>query len=117
MCLAVWIAVKHFRELRQHSTGGIIVDCFMVLMQTHVSYFARGAHSMNLVILFGCGMLICHRPRFTIYIHQEIMSLLNPYLFRTFLTYFKWIYLFFLIHHLVPTELSGSVSNHYKCVL
>ncbi|KAG1775249.1 hypothetical protein EV702DRAFT_1119692 [Suillus placidus] len=41
LCLAVWIAVKHFRELRQHSTRGIIGDCFTVLMQTHVSYFAR----------------------------------------------------------------------------
>ncbi|KAG2034929.1 hypothetical protein BDR03DRAFT_1093451 [Suillus americanus] len=40
MCLAVWVAVRHFRELRRHSTGGIIEDCFTVLMQTHVSYFA-----------------------------------------------------------------------------
>ncbi|KAG1766824.1 hypothetical protein EV702DRAFT_1271868 [Suillus placidus] len=40
LCLAIRIAVKHFRELRQHSTRGIIGDCFMVLMQTHVSYFA-----------------------------------------------------------------------------
>ncbi|KAG2051451.1 hypothetical protein BDR06DRAFT_998143 [Suillus hirtellus] len=40
LCLAVWIAVKHFRELRRHSTGGIMGDCFTVLMQTHVSYFA-----------------------------------------------------------------------------
>ncbi|KAG2032126.1 hypothetical protein BDR03DRAFT_970997 [Suillus americanus] len=40
LCLAVWIAVKHFRELRQHSTNNIIGDCFTVLMQTHVSYFA-----------------------------------------------------------------------------
>ncbi|KAG1839459.1 hypothetical protein DFJ58DRAFT_106557 [Suillus subalutaceus] len=40
LCLAVWIAVKHFRELRRHSTRGIIGDCFTVLMQTHVSYFA-----------------------------------------------------------------------------
>ncbi|KAG1887780.1 hypothetical protein F4604DRAFT_1177918 [Suillus subluteus] len=39
LCLAVWIAVKHFRELRQHSTRGIIGDCFTVLMKTHVSYF------------------------------------------------------------------------------
>ncbi|KAG2362652.1 hypothetical protein BDR07DRAFT_1015016 [Suillus spraguei] len=35
LCLAVRIAVKHFCELQQHSTRGI-----MVLMQTHVSYFA-----------------------------------------------------------------------------
>ncbi|KAG1839451.1 hypothetical protein DFJ58DRAFT_106010 [Suillus subalutaceus] len=40
LCLAVWIAVKHFRELRQHSTRGIVRDCFTVLMKTHVSYFA-----------------------------------------------------------------------------
>ncbi|KAG1798113.1 uncharacterized protein HD556DRAFT_220893 [Suillus plorans] len=40
LCLAVWIAVKHFRELRLHSAGGIIGDCFTVLMKTHVLYFA-----------------------------------------------------------------------------
>ncbi|KAG2047085.1 hypothetical protein BDR06DRAFT_1014182 [Suillus hirtellus] len=40
LCLAVWIAVKHFRELRQHSAGEIIEDCFTVLMKTHVLYFA-----------------------------------------------------------------------------
>ncbi|KAG1872235.1 hypothetical protein F4604DRAFT_1681337 [Suillus subluteus] len=44
----VWIAVKHFRELQQHSTGGIIKDCFTVLMQTHVSYFARSAFTCQL---------------------------------------------------------------------
>ncbi|KAG2048413.1 hypothetical protein BDR06DRAFT_777093 [Suillus hirtellus] len=40
LCLAVWIAVKHFRELRQHSTRGVMEDCFTVLMKTHVLYFA-----------------------------------------------------------------------------
>ncbi|KAG1870751.1 hypothetical protein DFJ58DRAFT_23627 [Suillus subalutaceus] len=40
LCLAAWIAIKHFRELRRHSTSGIIGDCFTVLMKTHVSYFA-----------------------------------------------------------------------------
>ncbi|KAG2341802.1 hypothetical protein BDR05DRAFT_964816 [Suillus weaverae] len=40
LCLAVRIAVKHFRELQRHSASGIIGDCFTVLMQTHVSYFA-----------------------------------------------------------------------------
>ncbi|KAG2047642.1 hypothetical protein BDR06DRAFT_1013655 [Suillus hirtellus] len=39
LCLAVRISLKHFRELRQHSAGGIIRDCFMVLMKTHMSYF------------------------------------------------------------------------------
>ncbi|KAG2132955.1 hypothetical protein DEU56DRAFT_913985 [Suillus clintonianus] len=40
LCLAVWIAVKHFRELRQYSAGGIIGDCFTVLIKSHVLYFA-----------------------------------------------------------------------------
>ncbi|KAG1883406.1 hypothetical protein F4604DRAFT_288577 [Suillus subluteus] len=40
LCLAVRIALKHFRELRQQSAGGIIGDCFTVLMTTHISYFA-----------------------------------------------------------------------------
>ncbi|KAG2362586.1 hypothetical protein BDR07DRAFT_1020194 [Suillus spraguei] len=40
LCLAIWIAVKHFRELRQHSAGGIINDCFVVLIRSHVVYFA-----------------------------------------------------------------------------
>jgi len=52
LCLAVWVAVKHFRELRQHSIRGIIRDCFTVLIQTHVSYFARWAHNVNVVLLF-----------------------------------------------------------------
>ncbi|KAG1725174.1 uncharacterized protein EDB91DRAFT_1254909 [Suillus paluster] len=40
LCLAVWIAVKHFRELRRQSAGGILGDCFTVLMKSHVGYFA-----------------------------------------------------------------------------
>ncbi|KAG1734930.1 uncharacterized protein EDB91DRAFT_577017 [Suillus paluster] len=40
MCFAIWIAVKRFRELRQLSTRGILGDCFTVLIQTHVAYFA-----------------------------------------------------------------------------
>ncbi|KAG1776980.1 hypothetical protein EV702DRAFT_1278863 [Suillus placidus] len=39
LSLAVWIAVKHFRELRQYSAGGMINDCFTVLMKTHMAYF------------------------------------------------------------------------------
>ncbi|KIK42375.1 hypothetical protein CY34DRAFT_805039 [Suillus luteus UH-Slu-Lm8-n1] len=43
LCLSVWIAVKHFRELRRlgPSTGSSIGDCFKVLIQSHVLYFAR----------------------------------------------------------------------------
>jgi hypothetical protein len=43
LCLSVWIAVKHFRDLRRlgPSTGSIIGDCFRVLIKSHVLYFAR----------------------------------------------------------------------------
>lgn len=40
LSLAVWVAVKHIRELRQSSSGGILEDCITVLMKTHVVYFA-----------------------------------------------------------------------------
>ncbi|KAG2367002.1 hypothetical protein BDR07DRAFT_382387 [Suillus spraguei] len=40
LCLTIWIAIKHFRELRQHSAGGILGNCFTVLMKTHMLYFA-----------------------------------------------------------------------------
>jgi hypothetical protein len=38
--LAVWIAVKHFRELPRQTTWAI-GDCFTILVKTHVFYFAR----------------------------------------------------------------------------
>jgi hypothetical protein len=38
--LAVWIAVKHFRELPRPITWPI-GDCFTILVKTHVFYFAR----------------------------------------------------------------------------
>jgi len=41
LSLAVWIAIKHFRELKRTSTGWTLGDFFMILMQTHVFYFAR----------------------------------------------------------------------------
>jgi hypothetical protein len=43
LCLSVWIAVKHFRDLRRlgPSTGLTIGDCFRVLIKSHVLYFAR----------------------------------------------------------------------------
>jgi len=40
LCLAVCIAVKHFRELQGPSTRWIIRDTFTVLVKTHVFYFA-----------------------------------------------------------------------------
>ncbi|KAG2353768.1 hypothetical protein BDR07DRAFT_682452 [Suillus spraguei] len=50
LCLAVWITVKHFHQLRQHSASSIIGDCFTVLMKTHVGYL--WAYNMSLVLLF-----------------------------------------------------------------
>ncbi|KAG1796241.1 uncharacterized protein HD556DRAFT_1307003 [Suillus plorans] len=50
LCLAVWIAVKNYRELRGRPTGGIMKDCFTVLMQTHISYFASFACASFLVV-------------------------------------------------------------------
>ncbi|KAG2048461.1 hypothetical protein BDR06DRAFT_778364 [Suillus hirtellus] len=51
--LAIRIAVIHFRELRRHSAGGIIEDCFTVLMKFHVIYFA----SFFVVSCFQIGLL------------------------------------------------------------
>jgi len=41
LSLAVWIAIKHFRELQRTSTGWAVEDCYTILIQTHVFYFAR----------------------------------------------------------------------------
>ncbi|KAG2101594.1 uncharacterized protein F5147DRAFT_776596 [Suillus discolor] len=42
LCLSVWVAVKHFRELRRlgPSTRSTIRDCFRVLLESHLVYFA-----------------------------------------------------------------------------
>ncbi|KAG2368168.1 hypothetical protein BDR07DRAFT_1372229 [Suillus spraguei] len=40
LCLTVWIAVKHVRELRQ-SGGGTLGNLFKALIKTHVIYFTR----------------------------------------------------------------------------
>jgi len=50
LCLAVWIAIKHFRELRRTSTGWALGDYFTILMRTHVFYFARWGRNLNIVI-------------------------------------------------------------------
>ncbi|KAG1797251.1 hypothetical protein EV424DRAFT_1546683 [Suillus variegatus] len=56
LCLSVWVAVKHFRELRRlgPSTGSTIGDCFRVLIQSHVLYFASfvGVSFLQLALLF-----------------------------------------------------------------
>ncbi|KAG1722253.1 hypothetical protein EDD22DRAFT_962288 [Suillus occidentalis] len=59
LCLSVWIAVKHFRDLRRlgPSTGSTIGDCFRVLIQSHVLYFASFAG-------VSCFQLIAISPAF-----------------------------------------------------
>jgi hypothetical protein len=59
LCLALWITVKHFRELRKHSRKSMIGDCFRVLMKTHASYFARWVHNVNAVLLFLLKFCTC----------------------------------------------------------
>ncbi|KAG1880798.1 hypothetical protein F4604DRAFT_1902555 [Suillus subluteus] len=41
--LAVWIVIKHLRELRESPTGSTIGDCFAVLIRSHAFYFAAFA--------------------------------------------------------------------------
>ena len=50
LSLAVWIAIKHFLELQRTSTGWAAGDCFTILVQTHVFYFARWGRNLNMVI-------------------------------------------------------------------
>jgi len=56
LCFSVWIAVKHFRDLRRFgpSTGSTIRDCFKVLITSHVLYFARWACNAH-VAIFLCS--------------------------------------------------------------
>jgi hypothetical protein len=41
LCLAVRVAVKHFRELQATSIGWTVTDCFTILIRAHVFYFIR----------------------------------------------------------------------------
>lgn len=51
LCLAIWIVLKHLREMQSQSTGwAVISDCFTVLLQTHVFYFVIFATSSSLNI-------------------------------------------------------------------
>jgi len=68
LCLAVWIAVKHFRELRRHSTRGIIGDCFTVLMKTHVSYFAS-------FLIISCSRIGLLSPTFFTDLYSSVAQI------------------------------------------
>ncbi|KAG1780347.1 hypothetical protein EV702DRAFT_774984 [Suillus placidus] len=57
LCLAIWIVVKHLRELQPRSTGRTAVsDCFTVLLKTHVLYFVIFVTSSGLNI----GLVVPH---------------------------------------------------------
>ncbi|KIK37911.1 hypothetical protein CY34DRAFT_15384 [Suillus luteus UH-Slu-Lm8-n1] len=45
LCLSVWIAVKHFHDMRPlgRLTGSTVRDCFRVLIKSHVLYFVTFA--------------------------------------------------------------------------
>ncbi|KAG2101551.1 uncharacterized protein F5147DRAFT_655202 [Suillus discolor] len=62
LCLSVWVVVKHFRELRRlgPSTGSTIGDCFRVLIQSHILYFASSAHVS--VVSVSCLQLAVLSP-------------------------------------------------------
>ncbi|KAG2101557.1 uncharacterized protein F5147DRAFT_655207 [Suillus discolor] len=68
LCLSVWIAVKHFRELRRlgPSTGSTIGDCFRVLIQSHILYFASSAHVSFAGV--SCLQLANLSPEITIFV-------------------------------------------------
>ncbi|KAG1834296.1 hypothetical protein DFJ58DRAFT_847654 [Suillus subalutaceus] len=84
LCLAIWIAVKHFRELRQHSTRGIIGDCFMVLMKSHVIYFVSflaiscfqiGLFSPTVLAIFEFVGLFVLGPRLILGVREHYAEL------------------------------------------
>ncbi|KAG2348036.1 hypothetical protein BDR05DRAFT_957688 [Suillus weaverae] len=62
LCLTVWIAVKHFRELRLSSTGWTIGGWFAVLVQPHaiyavVSCLVLGSLSLKNSVIISEGAL------------------------------------------------------------
>jgi len=101
LCLAVWIAVKHFLELRQYSTGKIMENCFAVLIKTHVLYFARWAHIVIIVPLFhwrvGRGSSVAVSCfNLIIYFCPTISVVCQSF------TYFR---MWPMVHHLYSTDL------------
>lgn len=53
LCLAIWITIKHLRELQRPLGGWTVGSCFTALIQTHVVYFA----SFAVVSCFDLGFL------------------------------------------------------------
>ncbi|KAG0696689.1 hypothetical protein DFH29DRAFT_192377 [Suillus ampliporus] len=100
LCLALWIAIKHFREPRRQSAGGIIRDCFMVLMETHVGYFA------SFVVVSGSSLFLFFSPIF------EDTSSLDAQIFDGFHAIFECVQMFVL----GPRLILGVREYHAKLV-
>ncbi|KAG2355232.1 hypothetical protein BDR07DRAFT_1426848 [Suillus spraguei] len=80
-----WIAVKNFRELRGHSTGGVVEDCFKVLMKTHMFYFAS-------FVAVSC----CQLTYFLTSTLSSDKSSLSTHIYASFLQIFEVVQMFVL---------------------
>ena len=81
LCLAVWIAVKHFRELRGTPTGWTVGDCFTILIRSHAFYFARWAGNFNVIFLpcLSSTLVLLHFFAFTasFFLHRSWYAIVN----------------------------------------
>jgi len=65
LCLASWIAVKHFRELRQRPAGSAIGDCVTVLIKYHMFYFTAFVVVVCFTIGVGLSPKLSNSPVFS----------------------------------------------------
>jgi len=52
LCLAVWVGVQHSREMERPWSRWTVVDCFTVLIKTHVHYFIAWVHKLDASVTF-----------------------------------------------------------------
>ncbi|KAG2356166.1 hypothetical protein BDR07DRAFT_1423954 [Suillus spraguei] len=100
LCLATWIAVKRFNELRQHSAGGIIGHLFVVLMKTHMVYFA------SFVVVSCCRLISFLSP------NSFDQNSLSAQIYEGFLQIFPVVQMFVL----GPRLILGVRAYHTKLV-
>ncbi|KAG2139204.1 uncharacterized protein EDB93DRAFT_1253135 [Suillus bovinus] len=83
LCLSVWIAAKHFRELRRHSAGGFMGDCFTVLIKTHVLYFASFVAVSCLTLILNFSPILSTYQNFlgiqTLYGFSQIFEVIQMF--------------------------------------
>ncbi|KAG1778963.1 hypothetical protein EV702DRAFT_1277409 [Suillus placidus] len=83
LCLAIWIAVKHFRELRRlgQSTGSTMEDCFRALMTSHTIYFVSFAGVACLQLGFLSPQLLSSNSIGAVILYGALEPLLNVEMF------------------------------------